>query len=284
MESVGRDIRTRRFWRILATQAFALFGGLAAAAGLAAIFAPDFFAGRGWIAWYAVAASLIYGLVRAWPRPITTTYKSPSTAIKLVRGDLFDQHDAHLVIGVSDTFDTAAPHIAPDSVQGQFLQRVYGNDIAQLDADIDAALAHELPIGVVAGKSGKTAQFALGTTATLHSNARRFFLVAYTLMDKASTASSTTDGVWNSLSELWKTVRSQSNGGRVCVPMIGGGQSKLSQVLPAADSVRFIALSFMLASRATKVCNELVIVAPPTQYDGLDHLEIQAFLNSLRPS
>ncbi|GAA2951362.1 hypothetical protein GCM10010459_01460 [Microbacterium schleiferi] len=284
MESVRRDIRTRRFWKILTTQAFALFGALAAVAGAVALFTPDLFAGQGWLVWAAFGAALVYGLARAWPRPIETTYQSPSTAIKLIRGDLFDQHDSHLIIGVSDTFDTAPPHIAPNSVQGQFLQRVYGNDVAQLDADIANELSHAQPVGEVAGKLGKATQYPLGTTVTLRSNARRFFLVAYTLMDKGSTASSTTDGVWNSLSQLWKTVRSNSNGGRVCVPMIGGGQSKLSPVLPAADSVRFIALSFMLASRTAKVCDELVIIAPPAQYDVLDHLEIQAFLNSLRPS
>lgn len=284
MESVRRDIRTRRFWKILTTQAFALFGALAAVAGAVALFAPDLFTKHGWVAWCALVASMLYGLAHAWPRPIETTYQSPATVIKLIRGDLFAQHDAHLIIGVSDTFDTAAPHISPNSVQGQFLDRIYGSDCAQLDADIDDELSLVRPIGAIAGKQGKTVQYPLGTTVTLRANARRFFLVAYTLMDKGSTASTTTDGVWNSLSELWKTVRSNSNGGSVCMPMIGGGQSKLSPVLPAADSVRFIALSFMLASRTAKVCDELVIVAPPAQYDALDHLEIQAFLNSLRPS
>lgn len=284
MGSVHRDIRTRRFWKILITQAFALFGALAAVAGAVALFAPNLFIGRGWLAWPALAGAVAYGVMQAWPRPVETSYQSPATSIKLIRGDLFEQQDAHLVIGVSDTFDTAAPYIAPRSVQGQFLQRVYGNDVRQLDADIDHELAHVLPIGEVEGKQGKITRYPLGTTVTLRANALRYFLVAYTLMDKGSTASSTTDGVWNSLSELWKAVRANSNGGRVCVPMIGGGQSKLSPVLPAADSVRFIALSFMLASRTSKVCDELIIVAPPAEYDALDHLEIQAFLNSLRPS
>ncbi|MDX1873383.1 DUF6430 domain-containing protein [Mycolicibacterium sp. 120266] len=279
-----RDIRTRRFWKILLTQAFALFGALAAIASAVALFIPDLFIGRGWLIWPALVAAVVYGVVRAWPRPVETSYQAPATTIKLIRGDLFEQQDAHLIIGVSDTFDTAAPYIAPKSVQGQFLQRVYGGDVGQLDADIDQELAHVLPAGEVEGKKGKTTRYPLGTTITLRTNAVRYFLVAYTLMDKGSTASSTTDGVWNSLSELWKAVRANSNGGRVCVPMIGGGQSKLSPVLPAADSVRFIALSFMLASRTSKVCDELIIVAPPVEYDALDHLEIQAFLNSLRPS
>ena len=47
MESVRRDIRTRRFWKILVTQAFALFGALAAVAGAVALFTPDQFTGHG---------------------------------------------------------------------------------------------------------------------------------------------------------------------------------------------------------------------------------------------
>lgn len=284
MDSFLRDVRTGRFWKIFTTQAFALFGALAAVGGVVALFSPNFFTGSTWMGWVGILAALVYGVARAWPRPIATRYQSPTTKISLLRGNLFDQHDAHLIIGASDTFDTAPPHIDPRSVQGQFLNRIYGGDLSKLDSDVADELSSVAPEGSIAGKQGKTERYRLGTTVTLRENARRFFLVAYTRMDSRSSASSTTDGVWNSLSELWKIVRAESNGGRVCVPMIGGGQSKLSSVLPSADSVRFIALSFMLASRARKVCDELVIVAPANEYDSLDHLEIQAFFNSLRPS
>lgn len=279
-----RDIQTARFWKILATQAFALFGVLAAVGGVVALFNPNFFTSNAWMGWGGILAALVYGIARAWPRPIATQYQSPTTKISLLRGNLFDQHEAHLIIGASDTFDTAPPHIDPRSVQGQFLHRIYGGDLPKLDSDITDELASVATVGSIPGKQGKTDRYQLGTTVTLRENARRFFLVAYTRMNHKSSASSTTDGVWNSLSELWKVVRAESNGGTVCIPMIGGGQSKLSSVLPSADSVRFIALSFMLASRAQKVCDELVIVAPTNEYDILDYLEIQAFLNSLRPS
>ena len=284
MESVLRDIGTRRFWILFSTQSFAFFGALAVVGGAIGLFLPTAFTDKPWLGWIALGISALFGLVRAWPRHVVATYQSPSTTIRLVRGDLFAQQGAHLVIGVSDTFDTASPHIAPTSVQGQFLQRIYNNDIRKLDDDIEQELARVDALGTIEGKAGKNQRYHPGTTVVLKSNAVRYFLVAYTAMDAHSTASSTTDGVWNSLSELWRSVRRESNGTRVCIPMIGGGQSKLSPVLPAVDSVRFIALSFMLASRAARVCEELVIVAPPKQYDALDHLEIQAFLNSLRPS
>lgn len=284
MGSVLRDLRSRRFWTAFATQTFAFFGALAATGGVVGLFLPTFFVGAGWIGWAGLGASALFGLARAWPQPIVTTYQAPATTIRLVRGDLFEQHDSHLVVGVSDTFDTASPHIATSSVQGQFLQRMYDNDLHKLDADLEHALAKVEAIEVIEGKGGKDRRYPLGTTVTLRSNAVRYFLVAYTQMDAHSTASSTTDGVWNSLSELWRVVRRDSNGTRVCIPLIGGGQSKLSPILPAIDSVRFIALSFMLASRTARVCDELAIVVPAEQYDALDHLEIQAFLRSLGPS
>lgn len=284
MESILRDVGTRRFWKLLSINTFAAFGALAVVGGALVLFFPQLFVGKTWLGWITLLVAVVYGVVRAWPRPVQTHYLSPSTTIRLVRGDIFEQSDSHLVIGVSDTFDTASPHIASASVQGQFLSRVYDNDLAKLDADINEQLRSVSSTGSIPNKSGKTLQYPLGTTLALRANARRYFLVAYTAMDHRSTASSTTDGVWNSLSQLWRVVRAESNGNRVCIPLIGGGQSKLSPVLPAVDSARFIALSFMLASRTAKVCDELVIVAPPKQYDQLDHLEIQAFLKSLRPS
>lgn len=278
-----RDLTKRRFWESFATHALSLFGALAAIAGVVDIFAPGLLALVAWVVLFSLIACVLYGFFRAWPRPVETSFETPKTKIRLVRGSLFDQ-DGHLVIGATDTFDTAPPHISPSSVQGKFLTEIYGNDVAKLDADIAKALPTSITTVAIVGKSGKTDRYPLGTVVTLRSHARRYFLVAYSTMDSRSSATSSSDGMWNSLSSLWNEVRAESNGERVCIPMIGGGQSKLSPVLPAQDSVRFIALSFMLASRSSKVCDELVIVAQPGEYEKLDHLELQAFFASLRPS
>jgi len=54
--------------------------------------------------------------------------------------------------------------------------------------------------------------------------------------------------------------------------------------LPAQDSIRFIALSFMLASRYSKVCDRLDIVVRKEDMKRIDMLELQAFLTSLKQS
>ena len=101
-------------------------------------------------------------------------------------------------------------------------------------------------------------------------------------MDRANKAHATADGLWRSLANLWSAVRDDSNGAPICIPVIGGGQSGLSPVLPAEDAIRFTILSFIIASRENFVCSELRIVALPELYERLNHLELQAFLSSLK--
>jgi len=274
-----RDLKRWRFWRRFFTHAFSAVGALAVVAGLIDVFATGALVGQGWLIWLGLTAATIYGGAIAWPRPIRATFDAPRTAVSIIRGDLFAQ-DAHLVVGVSDTFDTAAPYIAPTSVQTQFANRIYGGDIATLDHAMDTELSDATRMEIIE-KPGKTQRFELGTVVTLQAASRRFFLVAYSSMDQYNKAHGTADGLWKSLANLWSSVRIKSNGEAVAIPVIGGGQSGLSPVLPAEDAIRLIALSFIIASRTSKVCDELRIVALPAQYDRLNHLELRAFLSGL---
>ena len=282
--AILRDLRKGRFIRRFATFAFSTFGALSAVAGVVDVFAPGVLADVAWVIWVGIVVALASGAFAAWPRPVQAVFSVPNMTIRLVEGDLFAESSDHLVVGMADTFDTVAPHIAPESVQGQFLTRVYGNDAHRLDAELSIALDGKPDLGTIAGKSGKMIRYPLGTVASLRWPNRCFFLVAYTQMDNRSSVDTTTDGIWNSLSELWSEVRAVSNGGVVRMPIIGGGQSRISPLLPAQDAIRLQVLSFMLASRKAKVCDELVIVARPVDYQKLDRLELQAFFNSLRPS
>jgi hypothetical protein len=248
-----RDLRTRRFFTRLVKESLAAFGAFAAAAGLVAALFPDALKDRGAI-WgiLVVAVSVGFGLWRSWPRPIECAYTKPNTAIRLVRGDLFDE-SGHIVVGACDTFDTKVPNvISPQSVQGQALQRLYGGDLARLDQDLDTALVDETPVGSV-HKEGKTERYPIGTVAAVPYGPRRILFLAYTEMNDRNEARGTSDGIWRSMLSLWKAVSLYCNGEPVAIPVLGGGQARISQILPAQDSIRFIAFSFMLASRRERV-------------------------------
>ncbi len=284
MAEIWRDLATWRFWGRFLTHTFAAVGAIAVVLEVVEILFPNMLVVHG-VRWGLgiLTVSVGYGLVRSWPRPIEQVYSSPNMTIRVVKGDLLAE-TGHLVIGTCDTFDTLPPNvIARGSLQGQALDRLFGGDVGELDRRIDEALSAHTPVDTVE-KTGKQLRYELGTIAVLKESGRKVFLLAYSQMDEHNQARSTPDRIWKSLLNLWAEVSRHGSGGTVSIPVIGGGQSRLAQVLPAQDSIRFIALSFMLASRREKVCDELRIVVRPTDFSRLDRLELQAFLSSLRPS
>lgn len=276
------DLNSGRFWRQFAGSAFSLIGLVAVLVGLYDVLFPDTAGKIGEPAAAGIMlAAAAYGFSRAWPRAVTATYSSPNTTITIVPGDLL-KDDAHLVIGMSDTFDTKPPIIAPTSLQAQFLAEVLGGDATRFDQGIEQSLRAEgvASIGTVQ-KAGKTDRYPIGTVATLENGTRRFFCVAYSGLNEANEARASVDGVVESLSALWKAVCRHAQGEPVAMPVIGRGQSRLGQVLSPADAIKLQALSFWLASREEQRCAELRIVVQPKVYDGLDRGSLQDFLNGL---
>jgi hypothetical protein len=278
------DFLTRRFWSRFSIHAFAVIGVIALVLDVWNEAFPEAELVGGWLLLLGIVLTAgIVGLVRSWPKPIEVSFSAPRTAIRVVEGDLFDE-PGHVVIGTCDTFDTETPSIiAKGSLQGQALERFYGGDVKELDRQILHALGGRNPSARI-DKPGKQEKFGVGTVAALKQSGRYLFLLAYSEMNEKNEARSTADALWSSLSSLWQEVSVHGNGTSVSIPVIGGGMSRMSQILPAQDSIRFIALSFMMASRKERVCDELRIIVRQSDYAKLDRLELQAFLSSLRSS
>jgi hypothetical protein len=282
--SIISDFKTDRFRRHFTTNSFACFGVIALFLQTSNALYPKATTLQGTTVLVVVLIiSIIGGLVLSWPRPITQQYNAPKTNITIVKGDLLNE-TGHLVIGTVDTFDTETPVIiANASLQGQALQRLYNGDLNHINSDLDQALVNKPVIGTIQ-KPGKQNKYGIGTVATVRQAARLLFFLAYCEMDPNNVANSTPDKFWVSLSMLWDEIRHRGNGGTVSIPVIGGGQARLSSVMPGQDAIRFTLLSFMFASRKSKICDELRIVVRAEDYDKMDRLELQSFLSSLRAS
>lgn len=282
---ITRDLRNQRFWRGLGFHGFAALGLFSVALSLFDLFSPDTLGKFNLPEILSLpAAALAYALWKSWPHPVEQHYSSPDTKVRLVTGDLFDQN-ANLVIGMSDFFDVETPHIiAENSVQGQFLSRVYRQDVSALRADLDSALAGKAPVETGVTKLGNSTRYSLGTVACVRRHRTHYFCVAYTEMDGNNNVSTSIGVLWEALEKLWNEVRSRSNGDPVAAPIIGLGQSGMSTILPIQDAIRFLILSFMFASRHHRVCEELIIVIRPQDERRIDMLEIQDFLLSLKKS
>lgn len=278
------DMRTRRFWRHFVAHTLMCLGLLSTILQTTNVILPSLTIFQGLpILIGVISLSLIWGIYSSWPQPIAEEYLMPATKITIVKGDLLKE-ESHIVIGANDTFDTETPTIiSRTSLQGQVLERLFNNDLKELDKLLESALSGKPVISQIA-KPGKQNQYGIGTVATVKSGPRHIYFLAYCELDVQNTAHSTPDKIWKSLLALWETVTRTANQRTISVPVVGQGLARISSYLPAQDSIRFIALSFMLASRQQKICDELRIVVQPALYERLDRLELQAFLSSLRAS
>ncbi|MEU8082588.1 macro domain-containing protein [Micromonospora sp. NPDC049101] len=206
--------------------------------------------------------------------------------IEIVPGDLFDQTEAHLVIGFTDVFDTDTREdriIRHDSVQGQFLGRIYGNDLARLDAELEMAVAGVPPVAAIAPQvkpHGKRTRYPVGTVAVLGTPQRLFLCVAYSVMASDLVAQSGPDELWRSLGQLWSVAHRRGQRGRIAMPVIGAGLARVD-ALQRSALIKLILLSFVAASRPHVIAGKFSIVVPPEEFAELDRLELQDFLDSL---
>ena len=278
-----RSVRTVRLW---ITTVLAALGLLAGVVGLVAALFPHTAEPRRW--WYlslVLLLSVSFGTVRAWPRQrYSRHFPVPDTQISIVVGDLFEQ-DAHIVIGMSDTFDTETPDIISlHSIQGQFLTRVYNGDLKRLDNDLDSALQGKASVKSEKRedkREGKLNRYATGTVATLASAHHYAFCVAYSKMSNSNVAQSSVSDLWLSLLEVWDVIRAKGQRQPVAMPIIGSELARVSNLVSRADLIRLITLSFLTASRERVVTNELCIVVHPKDAERLDLRELADFLEAL---
>ncbi|MEV0475049.1 macro domain-containing protein [Streptomyces prunicolor] len=230
--------------------------------------------------------SILFGLIRAWPQRVASRdFDSPDIKVRVIVGDLFEQQ-THLVIGFNDLFDTDTTNnvvINQASVQGQFQDKIYGNDLVRLDSELTTALASQLVTEAedVSVKSvGKRDRYPIGTVAVLGDPARHFFCVAYSKMGNNLIASSDVDFLWQSLGAVWDAVYVRGQRKEVSIPIVG---SELARVacLNRESLLKMILLSFVARSRQSVVCKQLTIVIHPKDYYHINMLEVEAFLRTL---
>lgn len=252
---------------------------MAVVVGVVAVFAPELLKDRWWI---LVAAAL---LAAGWAgfalrqKDPEQQFPSENVVIRLVGGDLFTQ-GASAVVGMTTTFDTEPEIIEASSVQGNFLKVIYGDSKSRLDEALATALTEVSTIGTIS-KPGKQSVYPIGTVATLPGQgSTHYYCVAYTDMDEHNRAKGTIRGILDSLDSVWDAADRSGNGGPICVPLLGQGQSRIPE-LTAEVAVRLIAFSFLLRTRRGRFSKELRIIVHPNELGKIDRAEFQAFLRSL---
>lgn len=281
-----RIIGGPRARRVFVRNAMAAFGGISAVLQFVGQLFPVHFPEPGPAAVGSVVLCLAWGLVQARPTSaVRQEFRRPDMAVAVEEGDLFEQ-SAHLVVGFSDTFDTASAGgvvINDASVQGQLLLRRYEGDVSRLDAELSAALGAVAPVAREDRDRkplGKLDRYAIGTVAVLGARPQLVFGSAYCRIGNDYVAGSSVEDLWFSLNRLWDAVHRHAQLECVAMPLIGSGLSRLDY-LDQESLLRLILLSFVARSREGAICRELRVVVRPADLARINMPEVAAFLETL---
>ncbi len=209
--------------------------------------------------WVLVAIGIFCVLITRRPAS-QIFYKVPGRDIKIeVRvASLFGVR-GQKVISTNTTFDTdvAGGIISALSVQGQFTNRYYSQNIDKLNEEIERGL-EGMTYRDIGKEKGKRRQYPIGTTVKLQVGADRFYWVAMADMNYHNTAETSLDMILTALDRLWDYIARQGEMDDVVLPLIGTGRGRLD--VGRMRMIAHIAQSFVKASTGRTFTNKLVIV------------------------
>lgn len=199
-------------------------------------------------------------------------------AIRISIGDMFAMPGA-LVVGSNTTYDTRISRelIAANSIQGLFTKKYYGDE-TQLDRELESGLSAFPFTPLTGSRVGKTKRYGIGTCVRLNPPERTAYFVALADINEHGTASSSFEGLKDSLSKLWVFIGTRGLKEQIVMPVLGTGYSRLSQ--PRDEIVRETIKSFIAACSERTFVDSLTIVLTPGDVEK-HHIsleELDAFL------
>jgi hypothetical protein len=209
--------------------------------------------------------------------------------VRVVRGDLFDQSDANLVVGFADTFDTLVGHdqvISAQSVQGQLVQRLFDGNVRLLDAKLRAGLRGIAPVGSERAQDkpkGKRLRYPIGTVVPVPVDGdRRVFATAYSRLGNDLVARSGPAELHRALRSLWPAVARSGLHKPVAVPLLGSGLARIVEARREQLAAAIIDAFFAACLEDPRTAPELRIVVRPEDLPSIDLAAVGRHLAGLR--
>jgi Domain of unknown function (DUF6430)/Bacterial transcriptional activator domain len=211
------------------------------------------------------------------------------TSVVIIRGDLFDQRDANLVIGFSDTFDVDTKQdlvISRSSLQGQLVDRRFGGDCAALDRELRRGLQSVAPAGRETSRTkprGKRIRYPVGTVVAVPLDGRRVFATAYSRLGNDLVARAQPRDLATALARVWQSVAMFGQLAPVAVPLMGSGLSRITELSPE-QLVCMIVQSFLRGCREHRtVTPQLRIVLRPADIERIDMTGLARQITAIPP-
>jgi Domain of unknown function (DUF6430)/Bacterial transcriptional activator domain len=211
------------------------------------------------------------------------------TSLVIIRGDLFDQRDANLVVGFTDTFDVDTRQdlvISRASMQGQLVERLYHGDNTTLDRELRRGLQSVTPVSRETTRTkprGKRIRYPVGTVVAIPLDGRRVFAAAYSRLSNDLVARASPGDLAVALDRLWESVALFGQLAPVAIPLVGAGLSRITELSPE-QLIGMIVESFLRGCRKHRtVTVQLRIVLRPADLERTHMAHVAKSIAELDP-
>jgi len=226
---------------------------------------------------------LIVIITRPPVSKIVYKHSSQDLQIEVRIGDLFAVK-GQKVISTNTTFDTDIANgvIAANSLQGQFTNKYFPQQINVLDQKLDQDLVNVPSIQHQKIK-GKDKKYPMGTTVRIDIATEIFYLLAMSDLNYNNTAQTTLENVLTSTEELWNFIITKGENEPIVLPLIGTGRGRITT--NRKRLIARIAQSFTKASEQQIFSSKLVIVINPPDAENfnINLFEVKDLLNHYLP-
>ncbi|BCM25203.1 macro domain-containing protein [Methyloradius palustris] len=249
----------------------AIYGGIyliAESLDFFSIYTKDKYGAYAFVIFFILSV-VISILIRRPIKSILLEFKSIDINLEVRIDDLFEVSGA-VMVSTNTIFeaDVAGGKIAHNSLQGQFTSKYFTGNQNELINKINYEL----------NKLQLSKPYPMGTTITINTHGKAFYLNAMSELNSQGNASTTLDDIEQALAGLWKHVRDEGELQELVLPVIGTGRGRINQSRKKIISI--MAESFIKTSILGKFTGKLIIVIRSEDadnfkvnlYDIKDHL------------
>lgn len=214
---------------------------------------------------YLIVIALIFSIIINWPKLRRKfTIKNRDINITIVVGDIFKQVGAK-VIPTNTTFDTCKDDefISIRSIQGQFQEKYFKNNLGTLDSMIKESL-REFKISEILndGRKTKVERYECGTVSKITCMNEKYYLIGLADVNKNGTPQAKYENILIALQGLWDFLAENRHIENLVVPIIGTGRAGIAEAT-RMKVIKDTILSFVAVSSEVKITNNLVLCIHP---------------------
>ncbi len=180
--------------------------------------------------------------------------------------DIFSKKGA-LIIPTNTTFDTQmeGEFISVKSVQGQYQERYYHNELLKLNQDLSAELQNREYTLINDDRLTNNKRYSIGTTCKITRKTQHDYFLAVADVNKhGKTENVSLENITQALVSLWYQLNTFGHVETIRIPLIGTGRGGLKE---SRDRIlQETIFTFIVAAKDMKITEHLIICIHPMDF------------------